>query len=330
MTNKQHTFAEKIQYFFLSLVISLLLYVYVQNEKNPYIKKTFELYPQIKLQTKNAKIISKIPKIKIVLEGKKDIMLSLKETDVKPFIVVDNNTNNKVKSQIRLLAPKEVDLIKLDPEYIDLRIAKIISQTFNVEPIFISQNDYQQIKIEKIIPGKIIVKGYINKIQAIKKVVILVDSNNLISQFKSYPLAINLKGKVENDLEFIPDKILVQTSTSPITSKLVYIKAVVNGYPAADYEIKSINVFPAKVLVLSPHNEISQITEINTSEINIQGISADLSLEVPLEKPNEEVQLQTNKVKVEIKVGKTKEKLKPKTEEDSNINQSQPNADNNN
>jgi len=234
-------------------------------------------------------------------------MLSLRESEVIPFIVIDKNFNGKIKVPVRLLAPREVDLVSLTPSVLNIEVAEIVSQNFKVEPVFVSTEvEFQKVKINKINPAVVTVSGEINTLKKIKNAIIILRSAALTSPFEAKVVVINEKGEIVKDVKITPDLVLVEVLSAPLVSKLIPVKANLNGVPAAGFEIKSINIFPDKILVSAPYDKLSQLKEIQTTEININGLSADLSIEVPLESVEEDIKLKDNKVKVEIKVEKVK------------------------
>ena len=97
----------------------------------------------------------------------------------------------------------------------------------------------------------------------------------------------------------------VRVKLSPLVTKRVQVKAILRGEPAEGMEVAKVEVLPPFAMIQGPQELVKDLTEIRTEEINLNGASRDLELEVPLaisELPLRSCQPSKVKVKVKLQV----------------------------
>ena len=80
------------------------------------------------------------------------------------------------------------------------------------------------------------------------------------------------------------------------------VKPKLSGNLPEGYEIVKIAVEPEKVLVKGPESKIKPDYEVNTSSIDISGLTRDFEFDVDLINPHPELRLASSQVKVKVRI----------------------------
>jgi YbbR domain-containing protein len=80
------------------------------------------------------------------------------------------------------------------------------------------------------------------------------------------------------------------------------VNPVLNGVPAAGFEVASVAVLPQVVLVQGDADQLAELVSVDTSSIPLTGVSADLTVEATLALPTGIVAVGDGSIRVSIKV----------------------------
>ena len=154
---------------------------------------------------------------------------------------------------------------------------------------------------------KIVIKGAEHQLKEVVEVKALVDVENLPSQdvgthtLKNVPLkAYNAKGEVV-DVEIVPETIDVTLDlTSP--SKELSLKVIPTGELANGYAISSITLNETKLTAYGDNEALADINYIPVN-IDVNGLKADKTYKVELDKPIGVKSLSLNNITVSVSLG---------------------------
>lgn len=95
----------------------------------------------------------------------------------------------------------------------------------------------------------------------------------------------------------------VDVKLERIRHKLVPVKPVLSGSPAAGFEVGKVSVRPARVTVEGAESELKDVSEVKTEAVDLKGVQESFSLMVPLDYEGKYTSLkdrQTAEVRVQI------------------------------
>jgi YbbR domain-containing protein len=207
---------------------------------------------------------------------------------------------------VRILAPSNVELVKVIPEVVEVNIKKIVKKKFEVEVIFIPKNIMpSKVKILNINPSYVYVEGEKDKIKNINSVLILASEDYVIlGRAKFSPMVISKDGKKISNVKIYPNEVMVSFSLSLYSSKKVKVKPIITGNVAQDFIVKQIKVYPNEVLIEGPTDEISKLDFVETSPVSLDQAKENISLSLPLVSPSPKIKVNQKEVKVDIIIEK--------------------------
>ena len=127
-----------MQLIILSVLLAVVMWAFVVTSTNPSVNRTFRNVPILvqnndKLENKGYTIIGidEVNDVNIKLEGSRDKMVNLKESDVQASIDVMNVREGIQSVKVRVDTPSGVNLAGVDPAEININVQKILTKKFS-------------------------------------------------------------------------------------------------------------------------------------------------------------------------------------------------------
>lgn len=243
--------------------------------------------------------------IKIVADG--TTWQSLGSGSFTATIDLANLNEGTYELPVKVTSQAAVQIVEINPQKVLVRLEKITKKEVPVN-LVVEGKPAQGLVVGdwKIKPDRVEVAGASSVIAKIFEATAKLSLNgeNSTVQKMVRLVALDANGNEIRNLVFQPFEVevdvpLVQASSA----KTVGIKVVTTGQPAAGFWVSKIESTPAAVAVTASSSLISQISFIETKEIDINGLSADRQYETTL-KPTPGVVIldNVNLVKVKISV----------------------------
>ncbi|MEE9591178.1 MAG: CdaR family protein [Thermodesulfobacteriota bacterium] len=77
----------------------------------------------------------------------------------------------------------------------------------------------------------------------------------------------------------------IKVAVEKLQTKKLHVKVKLTGKPAKGYKVKEININPDMVEVLGIKSQLRSLKSIETSPLNIEGLTSDKNTSLPIEKP---------------------------------------------
>ena len=305
----------------ISLVLSFLTFVFIDQESNVMIDQYAEiLYDQPVTAVFNEElyVVEGLPEsVDITLVGQRRHIFLAKQSPSKGVSVdltglKPGNHKVTLKYAQRL---KSLDY-KLDPSTVTVTIYEKVSETRSLTYDVLHKDSLDSklyISDIELDRDNVIVKGAKYKLEKVAAVKALVDVNNIpnpkagVLTLKDVPLvAYDSEGNIL-DVEIVPKNVTAKiTITSP--SKEVPIKVVPKGDLAFGKSIKSIQSSVSSVTVYGEQEAVDKIEQLEV-EIDVKGLEENKEFHVTLKKPSgiTELSSKTLTIKVTIDNSITKE-----------------------
>ncbi len=149
--------------------------------------------------------------------------------------------------------PSHLIVTSVEPEAVNLRLRGFLSQLATLSP------------------------------RDLRIIVDLRDATQGLNVFKLHSTDLQIPRGVEV-LAISPSQVEVRLSR--VISKVVRIRPLIKGRPREGFTIKEIKVDPPYVMLRGNPEELDELTEVKTEEIDISGIDEGLYAEVPLQISN--------------------------------------------
>lgn len=306
---------------FLSLIIALIIFFYVDSKSSILVDSTAEVLRNqevVATYNKEAYVVEGLPEVAdVTLIGRRTNIYLAKQlssgnvtvdiSNLKPGThKVDLNYDSAIKSVDYMLNPGSVTVI-IYPKMSATKIADIdiinqdkLESKLSIQNVTIDQNE-------------IIIKGAEHTLNEVATVKALVDVNNIIdpaegiSKIEEVSLvAYDSKGNVV-DVEMVPSKVSATVSiVSPKTT--VPLKIIPNGEVVFGKAISSMSANVGQVTVYGDEDVIKNLQYIPV-EVDVTNLSKTKTFNIVLEKQAGIRDISVTNVNVTVSLGEVKEKV---------------------
>ncbi|PLX18132.1 MAG: hypothetical protein C0601_05570 [Candidatus Muiribacterium halophilum] len=293
----------------ISLFIAIMLWLYVITITDPKVIREKAVFPKIKGLNSRMVIVNDIKSIKVVYEGKRKEVITNSDK-IYAFIDMSGKVDaQRISAPIRVFKPEEFDIIKLEPEKIDIELQEVSISHLDLKPEIKTKEGYYY-KILSRIPESIEISGLNEKISK--------------AQFAKAPYDLSRKGagvykdtvpinvfdfdyKLVEDIRIDPPEIYTEVEIIEYPSEPRKIKADTIGQPEQGYFIDKITITPEEAIIKAAPDVIDTIKTIKTRPIDVTGIKNSREQKIRLERiPSVIVEPEEVIITVTLKKGETK------------------------
>lgn len=304
----------------VSLILSFIVFVYIDNESSVMIDQYAEILydqPVSAVYNEELYVVDGLPKtVDITLIGQRRHIFLAKQSPSKGVSVdltglKPGNHKVTLKYTQRL---KSLDY-KLDPSQVNVTIYEKVSENRSLGYDILHQDKLDSklyISNVDIDRNDVIIKGAQYKLDKVASVKALLDANNIPNPkagnitVKDIPLvAYDNDGKIV-DVEIVPKTVTANiTITSP--SKEIPIRIVPKGNLAFGKSIKSITSNISTVTVYGEQKTVDEIQQLDV-EVDVKGLDRDKEYNVTLNKPKGISELDHKNITVKVVVDNSSSK----------------------
>lgn len=301
---------------FISLVLAVLLFLYVDSESTAIITDSAEvLYGQeVKVTyNNNSYVVDGLPEsVDVTLIGRK-VDLYLAKQLSGGGVTADLSNLGEGTHTIQLNYDCSITSVeyKLDPSVVNITIYPKVSQTRTVAVDVINKNKLDKklsIGNVEIANPEIVIKGAEHVLNEVATVKALVDASKIVDpQIGTSTLddiklvAYDSNGEVVHNLEMEPSKVSATIEISS-PSKEVPIKIVPTGELEFGKAIETMTASVTKVTVYGDQTVLDKLEYIPV-EVDISDLNESKSYDVILSKPSGVKEISDTNVKVAITLG---------------------------
>ena len=205
--------------------------------------------------------------------------------------------------KINIVTPKEVEIISVKPDEIELSVEKIITKEFPIRGVMNGKlANGNIIGKPEITPQIVTVQGVESIVNSIKEATVEINIDNATSDIYGSS-EIKLINKSNDQIEDLIMSSRIASFHVPVISsdvtKFVPVIPEFNGY--SKLSIKEVKITPQIAKITGKGEIIGKIDSIETEPINIEGLSRNISVNSKL-KTLEGLKIEPSSVTVEISV----------------------------
>lgn len=204
----------------------------------------------------------------------------------------------------------QVKILRVSPARVFVNVEPVIKKTVPVAVRFSGKAGNGLVPDDpKVTPEKVEVAGPKSVVSDVTQAIALVRLNGETAPFEQKVLLVaeDSLGESIRSLAFSPTEVTVGVAlVVPGKTKTVGIRPVVSGAPATGYWVNSVRVDPAVISITGSAEQLATITDIPTSPINVNGLSASAQQQVTLVLPAGITAVETvGKVAVSLTIAKS-------------------------
>lgn len=283
----------------IAMLLAMTAWAFVIQETNPVLETTIEGIPlNVQNVAPGARIVNEIPDtVEIDVKTTDALLSSLSPDAFQATVSLEgrepgqpHRLNVNVSSAV-----SPVQIVSVDPEALDVELARIISRTMNVNIQLSGEENlsaiYQIREAPTITPTQVTVVGAesdLNRVQTLRAVAVITEDNSLESSRASV-IPLDEDGQEVEGLTLQPEEVQVNV---PIVrrsnSRLVGIRVETEGELPPGYRINRIRTFPSRLIILGSAEQSENVENyVTTVPVDISQVVGDLSVDVPLNTPPE-------------------------------------------
>ena len=274
------------------LILAIFLWSFVMENKNPVVTKDIpivnvQLQGIDKLRENGRVIISpKNPTISMRVEGRRNTITRMKNSEVKAFVNVSSIKVNSETLPVEISLPQGVSLSDRSDETMLINTETVDTVKFPIRVMKIGElSNNVEIESIKIVPKDVAISGARTYLNAIDYLSVKLDQSNLDKDI-NLDLPINLNLKDDTAREYLTKstencKVIVDL----LFKKDVEIKPVLTSIPDG-LKIEKITLNKNKVKIKGQDDIIEQINSVNTKPIDLSNLKeGENTVEVNLDLP---------------------------------------------
>ena len=282
----------------LSMCTAVLLYFYVQQERNPTITRQFLVPVTFEGQSSDISVEADQPQFKVSVTGPQPVLELMKDSDIRVIgdlrnIPTDTINTVKVKLHYDVRLSHEMQLLlSYDPwplPRLDVQVYPQRSRELSVDAHY-----PQEARVgyhygpASIRPARVRITGRIDRVKRVSQIV--ADASSLESGGgidNEFPLS--ARDANNNPVEGIMLEVPKVHVTVPILedpySRILSISPIFNDQPPAGYRITHLAAEPNQVKATGRPEVIDTLSTVSTEEIDVHDMVASQVILVPLVVP---------------------------------------------
>lgn len=284
---------------FISLATAVLLYIYVQAERNPILTRPFTAPVLIEHRPENVEVQTDAQKIKVNVSGSRSVMDLVKDGEIRVMADFEGTAIDKVSAQklrchydfIGSAAEHRLELSLDPPEPGRLPVMVYPQRT---TPVNVSLHYLREApegfryNAAEVSPPKVKVSGRLDRVDRVERVVVNAVGGEAGASIEG-DFVVSARDSDNNPVEDVTLTPSTVHVTIPLVvepySKIVSISPDVRDTPRAGFTLYDIQVSPIQVRVTGRPNLVNRIATLLTQSISIRDRTEDLETDVPLSVP---------------------------------------------
>lgn len=290
----------------MSLIVACVLWIYVMNEQNPFITRTFSV-PVSSSNLASNMVVNYLPEnVKVRVSGPRSQIAALSDDAVQAYVDFTDAKTGKGTYNIQARS-NFGEIVDVTPDRVELDVDTLREKVMEIEPRIVGiPNSGVTVSKMALNPASVTIKGAGSRVDAVSKVVVLVDISNKEKDFEDEAkvVALNKEGREMYDITINPVKVEVSVVVvKQLGTNNVPIKADLSGSLPAGFKVASIKLTPDTVKLTAEPRLLGNIQEIKTAPVVLDKITRDVELKMPLKIPDK-VLADTHNAIIEIKIKK--------------------------
>ena len=273
-------FAYKI----LALIVAFALWGYVNSERNPNIKRSFNVHVTLSGEGIDAAEITGDKTVAVEISGKKTVVDSVNGGDITAAVTLDKDKEKIEKGRRIQKLDVAVDVRGLDkskysyntdPKIVVVTLESIVEKSLPVIIEGAEMPDGSTFGSVKTSPTMVKISGKESLVKTVKKAAVRPDAA-VSGETEEKVVLLDGNGKEVKGLKVTPDSVRVSmTFTESDVTKVVPVSAMVTGTPAYPAKITDLVSDPATVTISGKLRDLANIGTVETETISVEGATQD-------------------------------------------------------
>lgn len=280
----------------MALVLTVVVWSFVIEQTDAIEVARVEGIPlRVEGMPPNTKLIPPPPTtVSAIIQTPKDVLPTLSSRSFQAVAQITDHASGLVRLPINVQSSvDQVLVVSVEPQGLDLEITPIISRTV---PVQVSIPDpqslspaYELVGTPTAAPATAQVVGpepLVKSVEQAQASVSIANTNTPIRENR--PLKpVDAQGQEVSGVSVMPEQARINvTIRQRLNASDVSVQATIAGSPPKDYQLRSVSVDPTSVTLQGSVDQLSQLgSVVNTRPVDISQVTGDLTVQVPLDLP---------------------------------------------
>jgi YbbR domain-containing protein len=287
MKELKNWFLKNIDIKLLSLFLAIILWLYIAGGENPMVENFIDISIT---QTNLGEdlVIKEFPaNVSVGIRGPENIINNISSHQIKGIVNLSEISKEGLyKLKVEVIPPKNTQITRIIPSEIKVEVEKVLTEEIEVEYslIGVPEKGHSLTDEPQFNPSKVKIIGAQSVLENIKQIICAIDISGIKEDLskKINVKAVDVNGDEVEEVKIEPDIVEVSISlTRGYPEKQLTVKPKIIGKPAPGYYISEILSNPDEIKIFGNYSKISNIKFLETTPIDVSGITKTLSVKVP-------------------------------------------------
>ncbi len=302
----------------MALSSAILIWLYVNAERNPTITQRFTVDVEVRnIQNGYETPVVNPAQVTVVLTGVRSNVEQIAPRGIRATVDVSSAGEGKQRLPVRLNVSREMlqDVqVEIIPPTVQVTLTRRISRTFKIECLFVNTPPEGYVYLTPIVfPENAQVSGPREKVTQVRRLIVNAVPESPGGEIDDdVPIvAVDTENNPVTGVTVRPSHARVVLKLAPVSlAKTVLVTPMWKGKPDASVAIEEIAVEPRTVVISGKPEVLARVHSVETEPIDIDNLNSDMSKTVGL-RPVEGAQLTTSSVRVTVRVRRLPERPAP-------------------
>lgn len=313
-----HILRENIPEKLMALSSAILIWLYVNAEKNPTITQRFTVDVEVRhLQNGYESPHINPPQVTVVLTGVRSNVEQIAPRGIRAMVDVSGMGEGKQRLPVQLNLTSDIlqDVqVEIIPPTVQVTLTRRISKEFKVECLFVNAPPEGYVYLSPIVVPEIaVVIGPRERVNQVQRLIVNAVPDKIGGEIDGdVPIvAVDGANNPVSGVTVRPSHARVVLKLAPISlTKTVLVTPVWKGKPDPSVAIEEIVIEPRTVVISGKPEVLARVHSVETEPIDIDNLTSDFTRSVPL-RAVDGADLTTTSVRVSVRVRRLPERPAP-------------------
>ncbi|MGQ9489071.1 MAG: CdaR family protein [Armatimonadota bacterium] len=302
----------------MALSSAILIWLYVNAERNPTITQRFTVDVEVRhLQNGYESPVVNPAQVTVVLTGVRSHVEQIAPRGIRATVDATGAGEGKQRLPVQLNLTKDLlqDVqVEIIPPTVQVTFTRRISKEFKLECLFVNTPPEGYIYLSPIVsPETAVVSGPRERVNQVQRLIVNAVPNEVGGEIDDdVPIvAVDGANNPVSGVTLRPSHARVVLKLTPVRlTKTVLVTPVWKGKPDPSIAFEEIAIEPRTVVISGKPEVLARVHNVETEPIDIDNLTSDISRSVAL-RPVQGVQLSTLSVRVSVRVRRLPERPSP-------------------
>lgn len=302
----------------MALSSALLIWLYVNAERNPSITQRFTVDVEVRnLQNGYEPPVINPPQVTVVLTGVRSSVEQIAPRGIRALVDLSKVVEGKQRLPVQLNLTRDIlqDVqVEIIPPTVQVSLTKRITREFRIQCLFVNAPPEGYVYLSPIVfPESAVVSGARERVSQVQRLIVNAVPQKVGDEVDDdLPIvALDSENRPVEGITIRPSHARVVLKLAPVSlTKTVLVTPVWKGKPDPSVAIEEIVIEPRTVVISGKPEVLARVHSVETEPIDIDNLNSDITKNVSL-RPVEGAQLTTSSVRVSVRVRRLPERPAP-------------------